>query len=211
MGGGQGGQDGHHQQHGHPAQLRTPARGQVRGRLVAPAGRPRPHRGHPQATRPRWPRRAGRRRPWAAAWCRACSAWAWAAVVRHRLRQRQRRQRAWCGSEPRPRSSTRNGTVVPAPARPPHASEGRRSATVACQLTLQHHRSGPGRVWRGGGAGGPGRPPAAARPRPSPGGAAGGPLGRRPAGRTGNRTTAGRCGASRTQPQLEPDHSGDNA
>ena len=121
------------------------------GGWVAPAGRPRPHRGRPQAIRPRRPRRAGRRRPWAAAWWRACSARAWAAVVRHRLRQRQRRQRAWCGSQPRPRSSTRNGTAAAASARPPRASGGQavRDGGMPAHAASPPLGPGPPRVrWR---------------------------------------------------------------
>ena len=149
MGGGQGGQDRHHHQDGHPAQLRTPpAAGVQRGgggspSRAAPAS-PRPPPGH----QPRRPRRPGRPRPWAAAWWRACSARAWAAVVRHRLRQRQRRQRAWCGSQPRPRSSTRNGTAA-APARPsaPGRPGGlRRWHAASCRVTTARALAAQGAV-----------------------------------------------------------------
>jgi MFS family permease len=185
-----------------------PSLGQVRGRRRPPAGRPWPHRGRPQAVNRRWPCRAGRRlRPWVAAWWRACSAWAWAAVIRQWLRQRHRRQRAWCGSQPRPRSSTRNGTAA-APSALPCASATRRPATVECRLMPHRHRSG--RPGCGGGADGPGRPPAAARPWPDPGGTAVGQGERRPVGRTGSRTTAGRCGGGRTHRPDGAGHTGGN-
>jgi hypothetical protein len=132
------------------------------------------------------------------------------AVVRQRLRQRHRRQRAWWGSQPRPRSSTRNGIAAPPAARPPCASATRRPAAVACRLMRHHHRSGPDRPGRGDGAGGSDRSPAAARRRRGPGGAAGGLLGRRPVGRTGSRTTAGRCGDGRTHRPDGAGHSGGN-
>jgi hypothetical protein len=211
VGRGQRGQDRDHHQHGHPAQLRTPpVRVQLWGRLVAPAGRHWPHRARPRIRSRRRPRRAGPR-PWAAAWWRACSAWAWAAVVRQLLRQRHRRHRAWWGSRPRPRSSTRYGPgTAAAPARSRSVVAAKRPSVVS-HLMLHHHRRGPGRPGCGGGADEPGRPRAAARLRPGRGGAGCGPGGPRPAGRTGNRTTAGRCGGGRTQRPAGPGHTAGNA
>ena len=201
VGGGQGGQDRHHHQHSHPAQLRSPpAWVQLRGRRGAPTGRPHPHRAHPLVTNRRRPLRRAGRRLWVAVWWRACSAWAWAAVARHLLRQRHCRQRAWWGSQPRPRSSNRNGAAAAGLVWPPPAWATRRSATVDCRLMRHHHRPRLGRPGRGGGAGGPGRPPVAARPRPGPGGGGCGTRGRRPGYRAGSRGTAAGCvGADRTQ------------
>ena len=190
-----------------PAQLR-PAPTRRRGVAPArpgdrtPAGRHRPHWTHLVAS-PRRPARPPRRPgPWAARWWRACSAHTSRAVARQQLRQRHRRQRAWCGSRPRPRSSTRYGPwlLAAAPTRPPSAVAARRPPARVRRLMLHHHRPDPGRPGRGGGAGGPGRPPAAARPRPGPGGGGCGTRGRRPGYRAGSRGTAAGCaGADRTQ------------
>ena len=201
VGRGQGGQDRHHHQHGHPAQLRTPpARVQVRGRLVAPAGRPRPHRARLLATSRRRPRRAGRRpRPWAAslvagmlglglgggrppAAAPAAAAAArlvgvtTAAKVQHQERDRSRGAGA---------AAQRLGR--PGGLRWWHAG--------SCGITTARARAAQGAVAAL--AGPVDRPQLLDRGRvlAAP---AGGPAGRRPAGRTGSRTTAGPLGGGRT-------------